>query len=221
MSRFHSRTGLTVLELLIAVVLLSVVMGGVFNAADRGIALFNESSVRGDVTMRSSRTIHRIAKEMRAIWGNTLVPDLFPPAAGGPNIGNREVEFRSADSYAAGAVNGGSPTKIQWEMEPTELDNGIDDDGDGLVDEGLIVLLRNFGLGNEIRVVLANGVREFLEGEVPGNNVDENGNGLIDEPGFTLDRVGDEVTIRLSLERIGLDGRPVVRTQQTSITLRN
>jgi hypothetical protein len=65
-----------------------------------------------------------------------------------------------------------------------------------------------------------NGVREALEGEA-FNGLDDNGNGLVDERGLAIELDGDVLTVHLSLERRGPDGAPIVRTQQTSVRLRN
>ena len=88
----------------------------------------------------------------------------------------------------------------------------------GLVDDGLLVLTRDVG-GNDQRIVLCRGVREYFEGEV-GDGDDDNGNGLTDERGFHIQRVDGVLFVRLSLEESVPTGS-VVRTLETAVRLRN
>ena len=110
--------------------------------------------------------------------------------------------------------------RFALELAPGELDNGIDDNGNGLIDEGVLVRIENPGLANEQRSIFARGVSEYLEGET-GDGTDENGNGLVDEGGLSFSRSNGSLQIALSLERIGPDGELMVRTLETSVALRN
>lgn len=113
-----------------------------------------------------------------------------------------------------------SATRVEFRLEPGEVDDGLDNDGNGLVDEGELVLVRDAGGADELEIVLANGVREHLEGELP-NGVDDNDNGLVDERGITFERVGSDLRIRLTLETTGRDGRILTRTLETTAWSRN
>jgi hypothetical protein len=105
-------------------------------------------------------------------------------------------------------------------LEYDEANDGLDDDGDGLVDEGRLVWLENPGAAGERRVVLCNDVREYLAGETSDGD-DENGNGLIDERGFALDFAGNAVTVRLTLEARGQKGQIIVSSAQRTVAFRN
>lgn len=211
--------GFTVAEMLITLVLLAVVLTGVFQASERGMSLFRTTSVQGDVNGRTARLAARITKELLAADEASLMPNLVPPAVG-PDMGSDSLEFRAAESFAGGLVLLSAPRRIAWEVETGELENDLDDDGDGLVDEGQVVLTLDVGLPEERRVVLASGVRGRLEGSPP-NAVDDDGNGLTDERGLCFTRQGDAIVVWVSLERAGEGGAPVVRTQQFSVLLRN
>ncbi len=213
------RAGLSLLEALFAVALATVFLGGLAHAMQRGLALVRENTTAGDVNARTGRAIRRIVKEILPTDAGAFVPDLLPPQVG-PNLGSSVVTYSCPVGFANGAVQWTPPRTIQWEIAPGELDNGLDDDGDGRVDEGSAVLVRNVGQADEQRVVLVNDVREYFEGETP-NGQDDNGNGLVDERGLCFDRAGDVVNVRLTLERTGPDGRAVARSQQTSLTTRN
>lgn len=76
------------------------------------------------------------------------------------------------------------------------------------------------GAEDERRVVWCSVVRPFLAGEIV-NGLDDNGNGLVDERGLSFVLDGDTVTIRLTLERRGDDGEPILRTLTSVVTCRN
>ena len=110
--------------------------------------------------------------------------------------------------------------RIEFQYDPAEIDDGIDNDGDGLVDEGRAVLLRNWNTAAEKRTVLCNDVREYLEGETPDGN-EENGNDLTDERGLCFELDGDRLTIRLTLEKTDHEGRLATVTVETTVHFRN
>ena len=80
--------------------------------------------------------------------------------------------------------------RFEFVYDPDEVDDGQDNNGNGLIDEGRIVWTRNVGAPDERSVVLCHQVREYLEGEVP-NGLDDNGNGLVDEKGLSFERNGE------------------------------
>ena len=83
-----------------------------------------------------------------------------------------------------------------------------------------LVWSQNPGKDEELRVVWCNLVGRYLEGEL-ANGTDDNGNELIDEQGLSFSLQGDQVSIRLTLERQGPDGSFVQKTVETTVTCRN
>lgn len=209
----------TAIELLIALVLLTTVMGVVIQSTERGFALFRESSIRGDTQLRASRALRRITGELLSAGAGTLNPDLEPPAVG-PYMGSSSLRFANAEAWAGGVTAWSSTTRLFWQIAPDELDNGVDDNGNGVADEGVLVLVRDEGLPSELSVVLASDVREYLEGELP-NGLDDNGNGLTDEGGLSFSLDQRSLVVRLSLEVPDGRGGSLIRTLQSSVSLRN
>jgi hypothetical protein len=109
---------------------------------------------------------------------------------------------------------------LSWNLEAGENSNGVDDNKNGLVDEGQLLLTRNYLQANQQSVVLAHRVAKLLEGETK-NNVDDNGNGLIDESGFCAFREGNLLRIRLTLQRSLRPGKIIQATVETGVRLRN
>jgi len=154
--------------------------------------------------------------------GNAGRGSLFPnpqPVPGIQGLGTSTLDFQACVGTAGKVPLFGPVQRLALELEPSELDNGLDDDADGLVDEGLVTWTTDLGGPSPRRAVLATGVGELLEGEL-ANGADDNGNGLTDEPGLVFDADGERLILRLTLQRTN-DGRVSVRTSETSILLRN
>ena len=213
MTRRGRRAGFTMLELTVSVAVLGLVlwMTGLVTSSSR------------DAYDTSSRDQRAEASARRAL--DRVVTELLPAGAGTlGGVGTATLTYNLAAGVVAAGANVGdvlwSPQRqLRLEHEPGEADNGADDDGDGLVDERRLVLVRNAGLADERRVVLCSGVRELLEGET-ANFLDDNGNGLADEAGFSTTLADDVLTLRLSIEVATADGEPRVATVETSTRMR-
>ena len=145
---------------------------------------------------------------------NYLDPD---PIQGLPYQG---LEYQVVTGYTGTTPDLSSTRQIVAEAEAGDAPDGIDNDGDGLIDERALVFIRDVGLATQRRIVLCKGVLEYLEGET-FNGADDNLNGLEDEPGFHLERNGDVITIRLSVGKQGPGGVTLVRTAELDVRLRN
>lgn len=193
--------------------LLGVAFASVLSAAGQGKATFRRSTARTDLDTRVTRTVEHIARELAPADRDTVWPALLPP------LSSSDVRLRAPAGFVDGAVAWGPEVAFVRELEPGELDDGIDNDGDGSVDEGVVVRIDEPG-DRERRTVLARGVAELLQGEEL-NGIDDNGNGLIDEPGLCFHILGDALVVRLSLEAPGPDNDRIVRSLETRVLLRN
>jgi hypothetical protein len=203
-------------------VVFSVILGAVGAAVLTGGGAFNADMQTSGVETRARRLIDRIAAEVANAGVATLGgpgPDLFAPC--GSSAGALAfIDFAKNEGYA-GAVNWGTTSRIALVYD--ELNDGVDNNSNGLVDECRVVLVRDQGGPNQQTIQWGGFVREYLEGETP-DLADENGNGLVDERGlsFDLDPVSDTLTIRLTIECFDLDlQRPLTRTVETAVQMRN
>ncbi|MEW6071025.1 MAG: hypothetical protein AB1726_00330 [Planctomycetota bacterium] len=119
-----------------------------------------------------------------------------------------------------GAIDWGSISRLAFAYADGELDDGVDNNGNGLADEGVITLTRRVGEAEEATVTLCRHVGELFPGETL-NGADDNGNGVTDEPGFNAHLVGNVLELRIALVDVDPDGRPLGRTVNTSVRLRN
>jgi prepilin-type N-terminal cleavage/methylation domain-containing protein len=209
------RAGFTLLELVIATALLSLVLGAVGLVQMRARDASRAGMGREQVETHCRRTLDRVAEELQGVGHSLLFPD---PST---SLGTGSITYQHPTGLSGlGVVTWDTPSSLALQLEPAETDNGIDDDGDGLVDERRLVLTQNVGAPNAVSTVLCGGIAELGEGET-ANGLDDNGNGVIDEAGFNVRKVGDLLTIRLTVQGLCGEGQIATTALQTSVVLHN
>ncbi len=209
----RTRRGFSLLELAIALAAFSLVLGSALELLVRGRDLSRATTQRAVATRKAQAALERAVAELREASG-TVNPD--PSGPGGANT----MQFQTPLAVAGAVVTWSNLRQLLWEPDPADPLGGGDDDGDGLVDEGRLVFVRDVGAANERRVVLATNVPRLAPDELL-NNLDDNGNGVIDEAGFNIQRVGNVFTLRLWVSEPGPGGRREVGQAEASIILRN
>ncbi len=210
-----SKSGLTLFELLIGVVLLGVTVTAMAMAGLTSSELFKTGVARTSTESQIRRCLHRLQGDLRASGLDTLDPK---PTG---SLWTSTLTFDRMDGLTndQGLIDW-IPMRVELRLEEGELDDGLDNNGNGLADERRLVLIRNPDEAEEIVVVLSRHVRELLEGEVV-NGLDDNGNELIDEAGFCASLQGNTLDLWLTLEVVDDDGLFVTRSLRTSVLLRN
>ncbi len=207
--------GFTLLELVVATALLSLVLGAMGLVQMRTRDASRVGMAREQVESLCRRTLDRIAEELQGVGHSLLFPD---PST---NLGTGTITYQHPTGVSnTGVVSWDTPSRLALQLDPEEIDNGIDDDGDGLIDERRLVLTRNVGSPNAVTTVLCSGIPELAEGE-SANMIDDNGNGIVDEAGFNVRKVGDLLTVRLTVQSPSGDGHVISCALETSIVLRN
>jgi prepilin-type N-terminal cleavage/methylation domain-containing protein len=207
------RAGFSITEVLIASTILALVLGSTAMVAVSSTRAQQFTGAKAKVQDIARRAADRVADELLNASATGLFPDPQP-------FGTSDVLFQVAEGVTGGAIDWSAPKRLSFQYDTGEIDDGIDNNGNGLVDEGVLVLTIDAGGPSELSVVLCRGVRELLEGEVQ-NGVDDNGNGLIDEPGFSVQRSGDLLVVRISIEKPGPEGGTLISTVETGVQLRN
>jgi prepilin-type N-terminal cleavage/methylation domain-containing protein len=218
-TRYRSRrrsNGFTLVESLIAVTLLAVLFLAVAQTSSRASDAFDEGSAEHSLSTGTHRCLDRITQAIEFADGGILA------GLGGTALGvdADEVSFQTVTGWVGTDLERSGPIVIRAEPETGELNDGLDNDGDELVDEIQVVQVENEGLPDERRTVLARGVAELYEGEI-ANNLDDNGNGLKDERGLSFSATGDVVSVRLTCQRRDEAGRLLTKTAETAVRLRN
>ncbi len=205
--------GFTLIEMAISLVLMSVIGGVFFLTAESTSSAFRTGVAVADLDARALRALERVCEGLKSSSA-----DLVTPQAQSPFSGDTIEYQRGLGTDAAGNALWGPLERL--ELEYDEADDGLDDDGDGLIDECRLVWTENPGTAAERKTVVCNDVSEYLEGET-FDAADENQNALIDERGFALDFSGNSVTVRLTLLDRDKKGHRLNCTVQRTVAFRN
>ena len=209
------RTGSRSSRSAISLTILTLAMGSALFLSARGTAGCEQSMAESALLGRVGRSCEQILDLVVGANKSNMAP-LDPAAPWGCDALSSSTRWDGAPVRCSGVLACASLSRSRT----ARIDNGIDDDGDGRIDEGRIIAIENPGGVAESRRVIVRGVRRFLEGETK-NGLDDNGNGLIDESGMSFERVDDVLVLRLTLEIEGSEHRMITKSFTTSIRLRN
>ncbi len=210
----HAKAGFTLIEMMLALALVTILISSAVSTVQTGQSSFRQTVTSTTQSTKAVRALNRLVKRVTSGGKNSLL--LVPES---PDC-TSQLLLQDVIGYESRAPIWSGDFEISLEYEPGEIDNGMDDDGDGLVDECQIVQVEDPGGPDERSVVLLRSVAEFLEGETP-NLVDDNGNGLEDERGLCFTRDGNAMFVHLTVLRVGAGGIVSERTLQTTVALRN
>lgn len=208
------RSGFTYVEMVIALTLMVSMFLAVSMTTQRANEAYDEGTFQAKVEMDLHRTLDFLMDELEASIGSRLQPLPVAPLA------SQTLAYDHSTGYVGGVIVPGPRRSVTMVLDPLEFDDGLDNDDDGLIDEGELVWIENEGLPGEISTVYLRDIPEFLEGEVE-NALDDNGNGLIDEPGLSFELTGNVLTIRLTVERRDPMGRLFRKSAVSSVRVRN
>ncbi|MHC4860509.1 MAG: prepilin-type N-terminal cleavage/methylation domain-containing protein [Planctomycetota bacterium] len=210
----NSESGFTLLEIVIVSAALAVIVLGVYAILGTGLDTYGAGMRMSELEKRANLVASRIAEEL-----SDSSPDVMFPTTGPPAFAT-VVNFQTNTGYTDGAIVWGPPVRIEFQYAPDDPNDGVDNNRNGLIDEGRIVRRENPGQPNERLVVLTNWVPEYLEGEIP-NSSDDNGNGLEDERGFSVSVEEGVWILHITLSRPGPSGRMHMHTVEVSVQPRN
>ena len=209
-----SQSGMTLVEVVVATVAFMTVLASILGALETGAQTVEVTTVPNDLDRKAQRVVRRMANELMLAGSGTLLPVPQPP------LGSSSLSFQRTQGWSGGAMAWGPVTSIGVEDDPQDPPDGLDNDGDGVIDEMRLMWRRDVGGPAEISEVWVEDVRRWMSGETP-NGQDDNGNGLVDEAGMSFALEDSVLVIRLCLERRGLDQRTVTRTVEHALRLRN
>jgi hypothetical protein len=204
-----AQSGIALIEIVLSLAVLTVLTVAVGRVLETGLGAYETTSPAG-VRQLSHRAMDRIADRLSFAGLSTL----------DRNVLGSSLKFRACLGSTGGTKDYDKLAILRWRPEPEDPADGKDNDGDGLIDEGMVVLRTDVGEATERRIILVRGVARLLEGEI-ANGVDDNGNGEVDERGLLFQVEPNAVRVHLTLVRPGPDGRIVVRTARTLVSMRN
>ena len=207
-------SGFSLMEMVLVAALLTLALGPVFLVTKTGDRMYRTESVVSHLEFQAAQAMEHVLDDLTIAGNDTFVPALVP------GVATSSVQYVLTDGLVNGQVAWTPLRRLELEYESGEVDDGIDNNGNGLIDEGQLILTEDVGGPNEQRRVLTRWVPERFRGELE-NGLDDNGNGLVDERGFCVERIGNALIVRLALQRRTAEGALVNRAAQSSIEPRN
>ena len=183
--------GMTLIEVMIATTILSVMILMAFETTNVAAKAFAVATIQSDIRYSARKAVDEISDALIGINPETVIES---ESAFSPPSNSGSITFRKALWYDPEAD----------EFIYSNLFHIIVINGELRLYEDYID-----GSSGEPYKILAEGVADSLEGEIASNGVDDNGNGLEDEGGLCLAADGANVLISLTLERFD------VKTDQT------
>jgi hypothetical protein len=203
------------LELLIYISIVCVALGAIGVATSSNAKAYSVAQGRTALQARASQALERVARELSSATAASLSALPLEPNY----AGLLDVDLPAAVDPGTGAVTW-ITCRLALASEPGETNDGVDQDGDGLIDEGQLTWTRDVGGPAQRSVVLASNVPELAEGET-FDGTDENGNGLVDEGGFSLSYDGQLLRVSLTLEQSDPATGPQAASLTTFLRCRN
>ena len=210
----RARRGFTLVELAVSLALITVMMGGLMMVSGSISSTVRAGTASAALEVEGETAIRRLVEILREAANDTVTPRPEAP------FSTPRVDFQRADAWTVKGFQWLPLERIRLDLRPGELDNGIDDDGNGLVDERRVSWVTAPGAAAQRDVTVCQWVSELLEGELP-NGLDDNGNGLRDEPGLCFAFEDDGALVRLTLQRRDPEGRLLTRTFERRVGFRN
>ena len=216
-----NRRGFSLVELMVTIAILTVIISAIYAVLISSTKAYRTGVAKGKMEDDARLMVERIASllteaSLATVDGNSALGGIQQPIA---PAGSSEISFQpSQGTDGNGNLVLGNLQGVFWQMDAGESDNGIDDDGDGLIDEGQVFF------GDAITISTADwgyNVAEFLEGETAGDLIDNNGNGLVDERGLSFQLSGSAVIVRMTIQTTDDNGALMQATVQTTVVIRN
>ena len=123
--------GITLLEVAIAVALLTLVFGESIYLSLRVQDHLTDEVVRLTIDETADRVSRRVFRHLMQAYPSSVTPAVLDD--------DEVVQFQKVTGYSGGTVQLGPVNSIQFQLATGETDNGLDDNGDGRIDEGTVV----------------------------------------------------------------------------------
>lgn len=133
--------GYTLIEVAVVLSMSLLIMQGVFNVMFHWERLFTEQVKHFTLDQSAERILQRLAEEIRSADPATLVPTVVSNSS--------TVQFQRVTGFSGGAAQLGSAVTFGFALAPGETANGVDQNGNGLADDGYITMTEG---GSTIRL---------------------------------------------------------------------
>lgn len=128
----RTKAGFTLLEVMISVAVLAIVAGGIYSALASSQSLYSTGITRQEIEDRVRRALNEISLELRQASSGLGAGITFATSG---TAGDQTVNFCMCTGFAANIPTWTTPITFATINGDGELDNGVDDNSNRLVDE--------------------------------------------------------------------------------------
>lgn len=192
------QAGFSLVEVLIASAVLAILVSAVLGIMVVGLQTFNSGNAITVIQNQARRIMDSIAKEIQPAGLSTISPT--PPALG--SAGTHTITFQPCTGYDGASdppQQWGNVTTIAFAYDSGETNDGVDNNGDGLIDEGLVTKTVVGATSSQTKIL--------------GHWVKENG------LSFNLD--GTLLTITLEMQKRGGKNELLETSLTTTVQIKN
>jgi prepilin-type N-terminal cleavage/methylation domain-containing protein len=203
LDRQRARSGFTLLEVAISIVIIGLVLANVHLVSRTGTTAVRSGALRSSLENELELTLDRITFALMGAQDSEIegpVPAPMPSSF----VRFASVIGRDGD----GNVVMSSTEQISWSAHE---DGG---EGEAFMEGGHVTWVEDADAEAARRITWSNSVPTVYMDEAPGNAEDDNGNDLLDEQGLAFARDGAQIQVFLTVERIDDNGdrQPVERS---------
>ena len=193
--KITKETAFTLVEVTVAAAIFLIILLVAFTIVDRGVKYYYTTSAVGSLQEAARKALDRMATDLRGTGLSIITDSLDQPLVEG--VAYQEIHLRRNPGYENTEIpwEEGEAIIYRFEYEAAETDNGTDDDGDGLIDEGILVR-----------------VEDSSSAEIAHN---------VKEGGLSFTLQGSKIVIRVELEDIDDNQRKLEVSEETAVYIRN
>ncbi|KPJ62337.1 MAG: hypothetical protein AMS15_04295 [Planctomycetes bacterium DG_23] len=169
----------TLLEIVVVMAIFLIILLMVFAVADRGTKFYYTASALASLQETGRKALDRMATDLRGTGLSIVTDSQGQPLVQG--LSYQEIRFRRNPGYGNDGIpwDEGEAIVYRFDYDTGETDNEVDDDGDGLIDEGVIVRVEDGSPAEIAHNVKEGGLSFILQGSrivmtVELQDIDEN-----------------------------------------------
>jgi prepilin-type N-terminal cleavage/methylation domain-containing protein len=128
----QKKSGFTLIEVMVTVLMLGLVMGMVFSVLLSAERLFSDQLKQYTIDQHGWRIMDRLSEELREAYPLTILPLAISNSS--------FLTYQRVTGHLNGVPQLGPLTTLSFQQRADEIPNGVDDNGDGRIDEGFLAI---------------------------------------------------------------------------------
>ena len=129
----RTQAGVSLLEVVIASTLLTVIVTGIYGLFHTGVAAYGMGASSAEVQRHSTRVLELISVELSQAGPDVIYPAPLPPDS------TPRITLQRNSGFTEGEIQWTPTTIFEFRHVADDPDDGIDNNGNGLIDEGVVV----------------------------------------------------------------------------------